>query len=165
MRYLLILLMLSPVAALAAEPFGRLFTTPAERATLDHLRQTRKIEPVNVDPTQEIIELAPVVPPSISVQGYVKRSDGKKGTVWINDQPVQESSSADGVEVGKLPKTGNGVQLKLPGIDKSLRLKAGQTYDPATNKISEESTRSNIQKSGSIGIAQPAQEATTKPEQ
>jgi len=155
MRYLLILLMLSPAAALAAEPFGRLFTTPAERATLDHLRQTRKIEPVNVDPTQEIIELAPVVPPAISVQGYVKRSDGKKGTVWINGQPVQESSSADGVEVGKLPKNGNQVQIKVPGLDKNLKLKAGQTYDPETNSVSEstvhKTVRERIEDSGSIG--------------
>jgi len=155
MRYLLILLMFVSTAALAAEPFGRLFTTPAERATLDHLRQTRKVEPVNVDTaTQEILELAPVTPPSVSVQGYVKRSDGKKGTVWVNDQPVQESSSADGVEVGKLPKTGNEVQLKVPGLDRSLKLKAGQAYDPETDSITENKVRASqpdAQKSGTIG--------------
>jgi len=154
MRYLLILLMLSPVAALAAEPFGRLFTTPAERATLDHLRQTRKIEPVNVDPTKEVLELAPVAPSAVSVQGYVKRSDGKKGTVWINDQPVQENSTTGGVEVGKLPRNGNEVQLKVPGLDRSLKLKAGQAYDPETDSITESKVRAkqpDAQESGTIG--------------
>jgi len=155
MRYLLILLMFVSTAALAAEPFGRLFTTPAERATLDHLRQTRKIEPVNVDTaTQEIMELAPVTPPSVSVQGYVKRNDGKKGTVWVNDQPLQENTSSGGVEVGKLPRTGNEVQLKVPGLDRSLKLKAGQAYDPVTGSISESKVRANqpdIEESGTIG--------------
>ena len=155
MRYLLIVLMFISTPALAAEPFGRLFTTPAERATLDHLRQTRKIEPVNADTaTQEILELAPVAPPSVSVQGYVKRSDGKKGTVWVNDQPLQENTSSGGVEVGKLPKNGNEVQLKVPGLDRSLKLKAGQAYDPETDSIAESKVRTNqpdTTESGTIG--------------
>jgi len=154
MRYLLIAFTLLSNVAFAAEPFGRLFTTPAERATLDHLRQTRKIEPVNIDQPQEVIEVAPVVPPEISVQGYVKRSDGKKGTVWINEQPVQESSRTGEIEVGKLPKEGNQVQIKVPGIDKSLRLKAGQAYDPETDSITESKVRAAepaAQESGTIG--------------
>lgn len=155
MRYLLTVLMFLATAASAAEPFGRLFTTPAERATLDHLRQTRKIEPVNVETaTQEIMELAPVAPSSVSVQGYVKRSDGKKGTVWVNDQPLQENTSTGGLEVGKLPKTGNEVQLKVPGLDRSLKLKAGQAYDPETDSITENKVRANqpeAQQSGMIG--------------
>lgn len=154
MRYLLIMLMFVSIAAQAAEPFGRLFTSPSERATLDHLRQTRKIEPVHVDQPQEVMEMAPVVPPEISVQGYVKRSDGKKGTVWINERPVQENSSTGEVEVGKLPSNGNEVQLKVPGLDKGLKLKAGQAYDPMTNSIIERKVRSTepaLQESGAIG--------------
>lgn len=122
-----------------------MFTTPAERSTLDHLRQTRKIEPVtDTDQPLEVIEAAPVTPPEISVQGYVKRSDGKKGTVWINQKPVQENSTSGGVEVGKLPTNGNQVQIKVPGLDKSLKLKAGQIYDPETDSVSEDkATRSN----------------------
>jgi len=157
MKYLLIGLMLVSTAVLAAEPFGRLFTTPSERTTLDHLRQTRKIEPVNVDQPQEIIELAPVLPPEISVQGYVKRSDGKKGTVWINEKPVQENTNADGVEVGKLSKEGNQVQIKVPGLDKSLKLKAGQVYDPESGAITENTvkTGTSTEESGTIGTLSP----------
>ena len=154
MKYLIIILMFVSTVGLAAEPFGRLFTTPSERATLDHLRQTRKIEPVNVDQPQAVIEMAPVVPPAISVQGYVKRSDGKKGTVWINEKPVQESSSTGEMEVGKLPKDGNQVQIKVPGLDKSLKLKAGQAYDPETDSITESKVRpgnSDVEESGIIG--------------
>lgn len=154
MRYLLIALMLASTAGFAAEPFGRLFTTPSERATLDHLRQTRKIEPVNIDQPQEVIEVAPVVPPEISVQGYVKRSDGKKGTVWINEKPVQENSSTGEMEVGKLPTEGNQVQIKVPGLDRSLKLKAGQAYDPQTDSITENKVmpgRSEAEASGTIG--------------
>jgi len=157
MRYILLALLLLPSLALSAETFGRLFTTPAERANLDHLRQTRKIEPVNLDQPQEMMEVAPPsLPPEISVQGYVKRSDGKKGTVWVNNEPVQENSSTGEVEVGKLPNHGSGIQLTLPGIDKSVRLKAGQAYDPETGSISENKvnpSRSDVEESGSIGTA------------
>jgi hypothetical protein len=154
MRYLLIALTLISHAAFAAEPFGRLFTTPTERATLDHLRQTRKIEPANVDQPQEAIEVAPVIPPEISVQGYVKRSDGKKGTVWINEKPVQENSSTGEMEVGKLPSEGNQIQIRVPGLDRSLKLKAGQAYDPQTDSITENKVRpgrSEAEVSGTIG--------------
>ncbi|HZV62071.1 MAG TPA: hypothetical protein VFF75_06625 [Methylophilaceae bacterium] len=154
MRYLLIAFTLLSNVAFAAEPFGRLFTTPSERATLDHLRQTRKIEPVNIDQPQEVIEVAPVAPPQVSVQGYVKRSDGKKGTVWINEKPVQENSSTGGVEVGKLPTEGNQIQIKVPGLERSLKLKAGQAYDPQTDSITENKVRpgrSEAEVSGTIG--------------
>ena len=154
MRYLLITLICVSNLAWGAEPFGRLFTSPAERATLDHLRQTRKVEPINLDQPQDVIETAPVMPSEISVQGYVKRSDGKKGTVWINQKPVQENSSSGQVEVGKLPKNGNQVQIKVPGLDKSLKLKAGQVYDPETDSVSESEVRASeldTQESGTIG--------------
>lgn len=155
MRYLLLALVFLSNLAWGEESFGRLFTTPSERTTLDHLRQTRKIEPVaDTDQPLEVIEAAPVTPPEISVQGYVKRSDGKKGTVWINQKPVQENSTSGGVELGKLPKSGNEVQIKLPGLDKDLKLKAGQVYDPGTDSVAESKVRakqSDAQESGTIG--------------
>lgn len=154
MRYILLTLLLLPSLAWSVEPFGRLFTNPAERANLDHLRQTRKIEPVNIDQPSGVTEVAPVLPSEISVQGYVKRSDGKKGTVWVNDEPVQENSSTGEVEVGKLPQGGNQVPLKLPGTGKSLNLKAGQIYDPETGSILESRVKPGtpeVEESGTIG--------------
>lgn len=165
MRHILIAMLFLPSLAWSVEPFGRLFTNPAERANLDHLRQTRKIEPVTVDQPNQVIEVAPTLPSEISVQGYVKRSDGKKGTVWVNDEPVQENSSTGEVEVGKLPNHGSRIQLTLPGMDRSLRIKAGQTYNPETDEITEESTRSKIQESGSIGVSPSIQGTATTPGQ
>lgn len=160
MRRLVIVLLLLPSVVLAVEPFGRLFTTPAERANLDHMRQTRKIEPVTVDQPQEV-EVAPTLPSEISVQGYVKRSDGKKGTVWVNETPMQENTGTSEVEVGSLPKGGNQVPLKVPGTGINLKLKAGQVYDPETDEITE-NARSRIQESGSIGVAPSGNESAAK---
>jgi hypothetical protein len=135
MRYLLIALMLLPSVAGAADSLGRLFTTPAERASLDYLRQIKKVEVLETD--NQAIEAAPTVPSSISVQGYVKRGDGQKGTVWVNQTPMQENSGTDEVQVGKLRPDGNQVQLKLPANGKSLNLKAGQVYVPETDSVTE----------------------------
>lgn len=137
MRYVLILLMVLPGVVMAADGLGRLFTTPAERANLDHLRQTTKtVQAIDLDQLEKA-EAAPVAPSSVSVQGYVKRSDGKKGTVWVNHIPMQENSGTDGVQVGKLQRDGNQVQLKLPASGKNLNLKAGQIYDSETGQISD----------------------------
>ena len=164
MRYLLIALILLPGVTVAADSLGRLFTTPAERASLDYLRQTKKVEVLETDKPAEM-EAAPTVPSSISVQGYVKRSDGKKGTVWVNQIPMQESSGTDEVQVGKLRPDSNQVQLKLPANGKSLNLKAGQMYVPETDSISEINARSqtilNGADKGTIG-ADPAQDVTSK---
>lgn len=137
LRILFLLLLATPGIA-AAEDLGRLFTTPAQRESLDHLRQiTPRFEANTAQSDEGISELAePVLPPAISLQGYVKRSDGKKGTVWVNGTPMQENSSNDEVAVGKLRK-GNQVQLKVPGLGKNLSLKAGQTYIPETNSVVE----------------------------
>ena len=136
MRYILIALMFLPGIAMGADALGRLFTTPAERASLDYLRQTKKIEMHEADKPAHI-DVAPAAPSSFSVQGYVKRSDGKKGTVWVNNSPIQENSSASGIQVGKLGRDGNRVELKMPANGKSLHLKAGQTYLPGSDSISD----------------------------
>lgn len=135
MKCILFMLMLLPSLAMATEPLGRLFTTPAERANLDYLRQTEKVHiPDASQPAP--VETAPALPLSISVQGYVKRSDGKKSTVWVNHTPMQENSDTSEVQVGKL-RDGNQVQLKLPANGKNLNLKPGQVYIPETDSVSE----------------------------
>lgn len=125
--------------AMAVEGLGRLFTTPEERTNLDYLRQTTKAEVLkeSTDASVETMQAAPVLPSSISMQGYVKRSDGKKGTVWVNHQPMREDSTNSEVEVGKLGRDGNQVQLKLPANGKNFNLKAGQVYLPESNSVTE----------------------------
>jgi hypothetical protein len=132
--------LVSSQQALAAEPIGRLFTSPAERSNLDHLRQTKKklIAPAVVDAPVDTLEATPVVlPNAVNLQGYVKRNDGKQGTVWVNDQALQENSRNQDVAVGSLREDSNRVPLKLSGNGKQLNLKAGQVYDPETGRVRE----------------------------
>jgi hypothetical protein len=144
--------------AVAADDFGRLFTTPAERTSLDHLRKITPLPSITQNQPKGATEQAvPVMPSSVSVEGYVKRGDGKKGTVWVNGAPVQENSSTSEVQVGKLQRGGNQVPIKLQAGGKSLNLKAGQTYDPETNSVSEidaharKTAKDEAEDSGSIG--------------
>ncbi|MFM9834975.1 MAG: hypothetical protein ACKVOA_02610 [Methylophilaceae bacterium] len=141
MRLLILILVLCTQTAWAAEPMGRLFTTPTERSNLEYLRQSKKIIPTKPEvPTEEtsMIEAAPIVlPDAINMQGYVKRNDGKKGTVWVNNKAMQENTGDKDVQVGKLPADGNRVPIKLPANGKYLTLKAGQVYDPESNRVRE----------------------------
>ena len=140
--------------ALAVEPMGRLFTSPAERSNLDYLRQTKKNEPLKVEsPTLEA-ETAPtpiVLPDAVNLQGYVKRNDGKQGTVWVNNQALQENSGNKEVTVGRLSDSSNRVPIKLSANGRRLNLKAGQVYDPENNRVREARNNAAQGNSGTIG--------------
>lgn len=136
--------------ACADESFGRLFSTPKERANLDYLRQTRKIiVPQTVEPTAQPVQVL-ALPRAVELQGYVKRSDGKQGTVWINQQAIQEGTKNGEIAVGHLPHQQNRVPIQINASGKVLTLKAGQAYDPETNRVRE--IRSTVQgEQGRIG--------------
>lgn len=124
----------------AAEPIGRLFTSPAERSNLDYLRQTKKklMAPAVVNAPADAVEAPPVaLPDMVSLQGYVKRNDGKQGTIWVNNQAMQENSGNKDVRVGKLSENSNRVPIKLSANGRRLSLKAGQVYDPESNRVRE----------------------------
>ena len=132
--------LVSGQTALAAEPIGRLFTSPVERSNLDYLRQTKKklIAPVISEAPVDAPEAASIVlPEAVSLQGYVKRNDGKDGTIWVNNQALQENSRNKDVAVGSLREDSNRVPIKLSGNGKHLNLKAGQVYDPETGRVRE----------------------------
>ena len=147
--------------ALAAEPIGRLFTSPAERSNLDYLRQTKKklIAPVTIDAAAETVEApeaAPIVlPDAVNLQGYVKRNDGKQGTVWVNNQALQENSGNKEVQVGRLSEGSNRVPIKLSANGRRINLKAGQVYDPENNRVREArnygAQGDEVSSSGTIG--------------
>ena len=148
----------------AMADMGRLFFTPSERAKLNELRANAKsVEIIDPTGTDAPAEVAP--PSDISIQGYVKRGDGKKSTVWVNGQPLQENSSGAGVEVGRIQSGSNQIPLMLPNSGKSLRLKAGQVYSPATDSVNEMGTTPSgpayPERSGAIG--DPASPAGDKP--
>lgn len=141
--------------------FGRLFNAQSERDRLDMLRKTQRVSPnqtvvkksVNIPST----DLPKALPKPITLQGYVKRSDDGKNTVWINHQPVQENSVVDEVSIGRLSqqqesknagviksttskKIIDRLAIKIPANGKHVQLKAGQRYDPETNQIKEVTT-------------------------
>lgn len=140
------------VAQLQAAPndnLGRLFSRPNERNNLDNLRQNQKLKTIspqaNPQPDVMVDTAPPELPDPITLQGYVKRSDGTKSTLWINNQAVQEDSTVDNVQIGRINKQGfskkgastEGVEVKIPANGKRVQLKAGQMYAPETNKIVE----------------------------
>ena len=158
MRILVLILLIvtafKTITATAAEPIGRLFTSPAERNNLDYLRQTKKklITPVIVDAQIDAPEAAPILlPEAVNLQGYVKRNDGKQGTVWVNNQALQENSGNKEVQVGKLSEGSNRVPIKLSANGRRLSLKAGQVYDPENNRVREARNHGAQGDSGTIG--------------
>ena len=147
-------LLLTQLAS-AAEPIGRLFTSPNERSNLDYLRQTKKNEPLKVDAPVQAAEIAPpaivVLPDAVNLQGYVKRNDGKPSTVWVNNQAMTENSRNKDVAIGKLSEGSNRVPIKLSANGKRLNLKAGQVYDPESNRVQEARNHGAQGDSGTIG--------------
>lgn len=101
---------------------GRLFFTPTERIALE------------TTPTAGRPSMNMAMPSAIAVNGFVRRNDGK-GTVWVNRQPIQESTAANNIEVGKLGMESSHVRIRLPGSGKAITLDAGQHYDPANEKL------------------------------
>lgn len=158
------------VQAAPKDDFGRLFSRPEERKSLDYLRQNqplKTISPAENLQTESALEAPLELPDPITLQGYVKRSDGTKSTLWINNQAVQEDSTVDNVQIGKLNQQGRsnlggsseGLDVKIPANGKRIRLKAGQVYEPETNQIKELKTVEKekqiyLQETGVIGEEQ-----------
>ncbi len=147
------------------DDFGRLFSRPSERKNLDVLRQNQKLKVVasqnDADPAP-IANVVPMeLPDPITLQGFVKRSDGTS-TLWINNKAVQEDSAVDHVQIGRLNKqsgtnqtSSDSLNVKIPANGKHIRLKAGQVYIPETNQIRELRTvekekRLNLEETGVI---------------
>ncbi len=138
---ILCLLGVTMLPVYAAEPIGRLFTTPNERSNLEYLRKTKKNIPAKPEQVVEQENIMPrpivVLPDAINLQGYVKRNDGKEGTVWVNDKALQEGTGNKEVAIGKLPENSNRIPVRITGNGRYVGLKAGQVYDPATNRVRE----------------------------
>lgn len=141
-----IVLMLGAGTVAGADP-GRLFFTPAQRATLDNLRkQNIKTAPGSdqeqAGPTQQYV----------SVDGVVRRSDGKS-TVWLNNRAVSGQRAAGGLNVST-SNNDNRVRLTVPESNRSIDLKVGQTLELVSGTIEE----------GYARRAPPKAEAKAKPE-
>lgn len=137
----------------SADPVGRLFFTPGQRAAFDTQRNTG-IAPVAVEGTGFTPQQAGG---EVTLNGIVKRSGGKS-TVWVNQVAHGETdSSVDGLKT--LPRQARlpSVPLYVPSLGKTVDLKVGQTLDAGTREIREsyqpaapkESPRLNVPESPS----------------
>ena len=128
MRWLAFITLMLPLAGSAAEPLGRLFYTPQQRATLDSARRQN----IKVD----IVTETPTSPENVSVNGVIKRSDGQS-TVWINNQPLNEKRAPNGITIINRSADDASVTLQLPQSRRNVNLKVGQNLDATSGKIQE----------------------------
>ena len=129
MRLTAIVLMLCASAAANAD-FGRLFFTPAQRATLDNARKQN----IRIEIGSDNEQAAAPVPQNVSVNGVVRSSDGKS-TVWLNNRAVT-GKNAGGLNVS-INKNDSRVKLSVPESGRSVDLKVGQTVEIVSGTIAE----------------------------
>ncbi len=99
-------------AAWAADPLGRLFFTPEERAQLERQR------------SRGPVEAAPPELSGVTVNGLVQRSDGK-AVVWLNGVPRPASAPSPGDSLAARPLDPATVVLTTP--QGKVRVKVGET--------------------------------------
>ena len=127
----------TPCAAPCAT-LGRLFSSPAERAQLDALRQAgaggnpAAMPPVPPTPPAAMEQPAPAAVPEpppepVLFNGRVRRSGGK-GTAWVNAIPHDDDGRTKPVQPT--------YSLRLPS-GKQVSLRPGQRYDPVEDKVKD----------------------------
>jgi hypothetical protein len=123
----------TPVPAPAQERLGRLFFTPAQRASLDVARSQRARTALATEKTEQ--DAAPV-PQTITYSGVLRRSDGKT-TVWINNQPVNDRESAGAAAIVGRVRPDGSVTLQVPQSGRSVVLKPGQSVELLSGAVEE----------------------------
>ena len=124
-------------AAFAADDLGRLFTTPAERAQLDEARRAAPLEPLPVIAPQTRGAEPVEIEGALTLRGVVKRGAGRS-TAWVNDSNTYEGDLDSPYRtVDKSGIAADQVSLKLPDGRASVKVKVGQTYEPASTRIRE----------------------------
>jgi len=105
--------------ALALPGFGRLFTTEKERQRINQSR-LRSLTQSDMNQSEKLI-----VPPTVMMQGFVKRHNGKN-VVWVNNEnTLDHRLKQKGIHVNTRNIHGNQVDLSVAG--KRVTLKPGQT--------------------------------------
>ena len=121
-----------PAKARAEEPLGRLFFTPAQRASLD-IARTRRARTTVANEGNE--ETATPVAQSVTYSGMVRRSDGKS-TFFVNNRAFNENEAAVGPVVGRVRPDGR-ITLQLPQSGRSVDLKPGQSIELLSGTIED----------------------------
>lgn len=105
----------------AAEPLGRLFFTPEQRAALDARRKAR----VPDKPAAAAVES-----PTLRLDGYVKRSGGRS-TVWVNG----ESQGESGGEAPRIGAADGSVSVNVGESSARVTLKPGEVLDRGNGEV------------------------------
>lgn len=107
------------------EALGRLFYTSRQRAALD----------ANIRSITKKPEKPAVIPPSVTLNGIVTRSDGEQ-TVWIDGRPLHRPDTGEfSVRIG--PADPATAKLKVQGVTQRLPVRVGQRLDPVTGQTYE----------------------------
>jgi hypothetical protein len=121
------LLLATASAAAVAQELGRLFFTPEQRAELDARRKAR----VPDKPAAVLIES-----PSTTLDGYVKRSDGKS-TLWLNGEAVTEGADAKRAQVIPSRDDPSRAAIEVGEGGRRIPLKVGESLDRDTGEVSD----------------------------
>lgn len=118
----------------------RLFTTAEQREYLNALRAGSPAPTRPDDGRQE-----PVVPPkaeqeaekklpSVTLQGFIRRSDGRSA-VWANNQnTLKDERLAEDIRIDSGRIVGTTVVVTLPD-GRKVRLEPGQVWDPDRDRV------------------------------
>jgi hypothetical protein len=128
-RALLVLLAcLLAAPARAADPLGRLFFTPEQRAALDARRKAR----VPDKPAAAV-----VASPVTRIDGYVKRSQGPS-TVWMNGESLGEGApEAPRIDAPARDGGDGSVSISVGESGRRVRLKPGESLDRGSGEVKD----------------------------
>jgi hypothetical protein len=130
-------LALLAASAVEAQPLGRFFFTPAERAELDGARVQKKQAPA-LAPVPEAPATSKPLPQTVTYGGVVRRSDGRS-MLWMNGRLADEQDALAKLDLqGRLSPDGS-VALHVPESGTDIRMKVGQSVDLPTGKVAERS--------------------------
>lgn len=123
--------------------FGRLFTSPQERALLDLQRQQHGfskptiITDISADPADTNAASMSAQPQNYRLSGILLRADGRQ-QVWINGklQPVQKQRGVSSNQKNSLPSSAT-LRVPVKQQDQSVQLKPGQVWSPNNRKTTE----------------------------
>jgi hypothetical protein len=142
-------MLLAAATVSAAEPLGRLFYTPAQRAQLDSLRARKNVAP----PVQEAKQ-PPAAPEVLTYGGIVRRSDGRS-TVWINNRMVNDGKSPADLSVSSRSRSDDRVSFGLPQAPGRVELRVGQSFDVQTGTVTEPYARRTTESTTALPRAAP----------
>ncbi|MDO8071812.1 hypothetical protein O3299_09735 [Janthinobacterium sp. SUN176] len=110
-----------------AQPLGRLFLSPQQRAQLD----AQRYGPPPPDPALAAPTPPPPPPPAppVELNGVVQRSSGRS-TVWLNQEAQNEPHN-------RLARDKPGTLTLRLSNGQAVLLKPGQRYDPASGTVTE----------------------------